>query len=82
MHIIITLNFLRLALSSYKIRKHIRGLSRFFALVPRRGNVFLNIRSLSKHKFKAALHRQLLDILLFEDDSADKLAITSRLKQL
>ena len=40
------------------------------------------IRSLSKHKFKAAIHRQLLDILLFEDDSADTLAITSRFKQL
>ena len=37
----------------------------------------LKIRSLSKHKFKAAIHRQLLDILLFEDDSADTLTITS-----
>ena len=27
----------------------------------------LNIRSLSEHRFKAAIHRQLLDILLFED---------------
>ena len=35
----------------------------------------LNIRSLSKHKFKAAIHRQLLDILLFEDDYADTLTI-------
>ena len=42
----------------------------------------LKIRSLSKHKFKAAIHRQLLDILLFEDDSADTLTITSRFKQL
>ena len=82
MHIIITLDFLRLALSSYKIREHSRGLSRFLALVPRRGIVLLLIRSLSKHKFKAAIHRQLLDILLFEDDSADTLTITSRFKQL
>ena len=42
----------------------------------------LNIRSLSKHKFKAAIHRQLLDILLFEDDYADTLTITFRFKQL
>jgi len=28
----------------------------------------LSIRSLSKHKFKAAIHCQLVDILLFEDD--------------
>ena len=39
----------------------------------------LNI--LSKHKFKASIHRQLLDILLFEDDYIDTLTITSRFKQ-
>ena len=38
----------------------------------------LNILSLSKHKFKAAIHQQLLDILLFEDDHIDTLTITSR----
>ena len=45
----------------------------------------LNIHSLSKHKFKAAIHRQLLDILLLyliEDDYVDTLTITSRFKQL
>ena len=45
----------------------------------------LKIRSLSKHKFKAAIHRQLLDILLLyliEDDYVDTLTITSRFKQL
>ena len=42
----------------------------------------LNIRSLPKHKFKAAIHRQLLDILLFEDDYVDTLTITSRFRQL
>ena len=40
----------------------------------------LNIRSLSEHKFKAAIHRRLLDILLFEDDYCDTLTITSRFK--
>ena len=38
----------------------------------------LNIRSLSKHKFKAAIHRQLLDIQFFEDDYADTLTIMYR----
>ena len=44
-HIIITLDFLRLALLSYncKIREHNRGLSRFLVLVLRRGIVFLLI---------------------------------------
>ena len=42
----------------------------------------LNIRSLPKHKFKAAIHRQLLNILLSEDDYVDTLTITSRFKQL
>ena len=41
-HIVVTLDFLRLALSSYncKIREHSRGLSRFLVLVLRRGIVF------------------------------------------
>ena len=42
----------------------------------------LNIRSLPNHKFKATIHRQLLDILLFEDDYVDTLTITFRFKQL
>ena len=42
----------------------------------------LNILSLSKHKFKAAIHRHFLDILLFEDDYIDTPTITSRFKQL
>ena len=42
-HIIITLDVLRLALSPHKIRGHSRGLSRFLALVLRRGIVFLLI---------------------------------------
>ena len=84
-HIIITLDFLRLALSPYKIRAHSRLLSpsRFFCSGAKAWNCIpLNIRSLSKHKFKAAIHRQLLDILLFEDDYVDTLTITSRFKQL
>ena len=36
---------------------------------------------LSKHKFKSSIHRQLLDILLFEDEYIDTLTITSRFKQ-
>ena len=44
-HIIITLDFLRLALSSYncKIREHSRGLSRFLVLALRRGIVFCEL---------------------------------------
>ena len=42
----------------------------------------LNIRSLSKHKFKAAINRKILDIVLFEDEDVDTLTITSRFKQL
>ena len=42
-HILITLDFLRLALSPHKIRGHSRGLSRFLALVLSRGIVFLLI---------------------------------------
>ena len=79
-HIIITRDFLRLALSPYKIREHSRGLSRFLALVLRRRIVFL--LTFVQNKFKAAIHRQLLDILLFEDDYVDTLTITSRFKQL
>ena len=79
-HIIVTLDFLRLALSPYKIREHSRGSSRFLALVLMRRIVFL--LTFVQNKFKAAIHRQLLDILLFEDDYVDTLTITSRFKQL
>ena len=33
----------------------------------------LDIRTLSKHKFKAAINRQLLDIVLLEDEDVDTL---------
>ena len=41
--------------------------------------IAFNIRSLSKHKFKPAIHGQLSDILFyFEDDYVDTLTSTSR----
>ena len=40
--------------------------------------IAFNIRSLSKHKLQAAIHGQLSDILLFEDDYVDTLTSTSR----
>ena len=59
-HIIITLDFLRLALLSYncKIREHNRGLSRFLVLVLRRGIVFLLI---FVHYQNTNLRRQFID---------------------
>lgn len=54
-----------------------------FSLACMAWNFFpLNILSLWKHKFKGAIHRQLWDILLFEDGYVDTLTITSRFKRL
>ena len=60
MHIIITLDFLRLTctLSSYKIREHSRRLSRFLALMLRRGIVFVLI---FVHYQNINLRRQFID---------------------
>ena len=69
--------------SPYKIREHSRGLSRFLALVLRCGIVFLLIFvHYQNKKFKAAINRQLLDIVLFEDEDVDTLTITYTFKQL
>ena len=71
-HIIITLDFLGLAPSPYKIREHSRGFKSFSCFGAKALNsIAFSIRSLSKHKFKAAIHGQLSDILLFEDDYVD-----------
>ena len=80
------LHFLRLARSPYKIREHgVRQRIKSFSCSGSKvwNCIPLDIRTLSKHKFiKAAINRQLFDIVLFEDEDVDTLTVTSRFKQL